>query len=119
MDFVKKARFLDMHVFAYSRRKNTPAATYPAQVSEEEKHRRSQILIAEKNRIRDEILDTLIGEGAPLSVVVETVKDGIASAHAENFAELRFPAEGCEHGEVILVRPLSHADGVIFGEIKR
>lgn len=119
LDFVKKARFLDMHVFAYSRRKNTPAATYPAQVSEEEKHRRSQILIAEKNRIRDEILDTLIGEGAPLSVVVETVKDGIASAHAENFAELRFPAEGCEHGEVILVRPLSHADGVIFGEIKR
>ena len=102
LDFVKKARFLDMHVFAYSKRKNTPAATYPDQVDEEEKHRRSQILIAEKNRIRDEILDGLIREGEPLSVVVETVKDGIASAHAENFAELRFPAEGCEHGEVML-----------------
>ena len=117
LDFVQRARFLDMHVFAYSKRKNTPAATYPNQVSEEEKHRRSQILIAEKNRIRDEILDALIGVGEPLSVVVETVKDGAATAHAENFAELRFPAEGCVHGEVCAVRPLSHADGVIFGEI--
>ena len=89
----------------------------PTQVSEEEKHRRSQILIAEKNRIRDEILDALIGAGEPLSVVVETVKDGAASAHAENFAELRFPSQGLLHGEVCFVRPLSHADGVIFGEI--
>ena len=117
LEFVKKARFLDMHVFAYSQRKNTPAATYPDQVGEEEKHRRSAILIEEKNRIRDEILDGLIREGEPLSVVVETVKGGVASAHAENFAELRFPALDCVHGEVCCVRPLSHADGVIFGEI--
>ncbi len=116
--FVRKARFLDMHVFAYSRRKNTPAASFPGQVSEEEKHRRSAILIEEKNRIRDEILDELVREGEPLSVVVETVKDGVATAHAENFAELRFPAEGAKHGEVIDILPLSHLDGVIFGKIK-
>lgn len=117
LDFVKQARFLDMHVFAYSQRKNTPAATYPDQVSEEEKHRRSAILIAQKNRIRDEILDGLVAKGAPLSAVVETVRGGIATAHADNFAELRFAAGGCLHGEVRLVRPLSHADGVIYGEI--
>lgn len=119
LEFIRKARFLDMHVFAYSRRKNTPAATYPNQVSEEEKHRRSAVLIAEKNRIRDEILDGLVQEGTPLSVVVETVKDGIASAHAENFAELCFPAEETKHGEVINILPLSHKDGVIFGKIKK
>ena len=117
LEFVRKARFLDMHVFAYSRRKNTPAATYPGQVSEEEKHRRSTILIAEKNRIRDEILDSLVASGEPLTVVLETVEDGIASAHAENFAEVRFPAENARHGEVIAVCPLSHEGGVIFGKI--
>ena len=119
LDFIRKARFLDMHVFQYSRRKNTPAADYPNQVSEEEKHRRSAILIAEKNRIRDEILDGLVQAGVPLSVVVETVKDGVASAHAENFAELRFAAEDASHGEVIDVLPLSHKDGVIIGKIKK
>ena len=119
LEFIRKARFLDMHVFAYSRRKNTPAASFPDQVSEEEKHRRSAILIEEKNRIRDEILDELVCKGAPLSVVVETVKDGIASAHAENFAELRFPADGVAHGEVTEVFPVSHKDGIIFGKIKK
>ena len=119
LEFIRKARFLDMHVFAYSRRKNTPAATYPNQVSEEEKHRRSQILIAEKNRIRDEILSELVTKGEPLSVVVETVKDGIATAHAENFAELRFASEGCAHGEVREILPLSHENGILFGKLKK
>ena len=115
--FVRKARFLDMHVFAYSRRKNTPAASYPNQVSEEEKHRRSAALIEEKNRIRDEILDELVKKGETLSVVVETVKNGIACAHAENFVELRFSAENAKHGEVIDVLPLSHEDGIVLAKI--
>ena len=119
LEFIRKARFLDMHVFAYSRRKNTPAASFPDQVSEEEKHRRSSVLIEEKNRIRDEILDALVRKGEPLSVVVETVKDGTASAHAENFAELRFPADGVTHGEVTEVYPISHENGIIFGKIKK
>ena len=119
LEFIRKARFLDMHVFAYSRRKNTPAASFPDQVSEEEKHRRSSVLMEEKNRIRDEILDALVRKGEPLSVVVETVKDGTASAHAENFAELRFPADGVTHGEVTEVYPISHENGIIFGKIKK
>ena len=117
LDFVRQARFLDMHVFAYSQRKNTLAASYPDQVPEEEKHRRSAILIAEKNRIRDEVLDGLVAKARPLSVVVETVKGGVAHAHAENFAELSFEAEGAMHGEVVSVLPLSHADGVVFGKL--
>ena len=117
MEFIRKARFLDMHVFAYSKRKNTPAASYPDQVEEAEKHRRSQLLIAEKNRIRDEILDELVMGEAALSVVVETVKGGICTAHAENFSEITFAAEGAVQGEICSVRPLSHRDGVIFGEI--
>jgi threonylcarbamoyladenosine tRNA methylthiotransferase MtaB len=34
-DFVRRTRFLDMHIFAYSKRKDTPAATYKNQVKEE------------------------------------------------------------------------------------
>lgn len=117
LNFIRKARFLDMHVFAYSARKNTPAASYENQVAEAEKHRRSQILIAEKNRIRDEILDGLIAEGSALSVVVETVKNGIATAHAENFASISFAAEDSSQGELCSVLPVSHKDGIIFGKM--
>ena len=118
LEFVKKARFLDMHVFAYSPRKNTPAASFAGQVSEEEKHRRSRLLIEEKNRIRDEILDALVRTGDALCVVVETVKGGKATAHAENFAEITFAAEDAVQGQIRYVRPLSHKDGVIFGKLK-
>ena len=58
--FVKEARFLDIHVFAYSRRPGTPAECYDGQIDEQTKHERSRRLITLKNEIRDEILDALL-----------------------------------------------------------
>ena len=41
MDFARQAAFLDMHVFAFSPRKGTPAASFEGQIDEETKKERS------------------------------------------------------------------------------
>lgn len=122
LDFVREARFLDVHVFAYSRRPGTPAESYDGQIDEQTKHERSQTLIALKNKIRDEILDGYVKRAEPLSVVLERAgADGSYSSHADSFAAVRVRVpEGTHdlHGEIADVIPVAHENGVILAELK-
>ena len=117
VEFVKKARFLDCHVFAYSRREGTPAATYKNQVPEDVKRKRSEILIAEKNKVRDSVLLEILERGEPLSCIFETVKKNVWTSHSDTFVTVRAESECDLAGRLVLVKPKSVSDGVIFGEI--
>ena len=44
-EFLKKIRFFEMHVFPYSRREGTVAASMPGQLTEKEKKKRSAVLL--------------------------------------------------------------------------
>ena len=117
VEFVKKARFLDCHVFAYSRREGTPAATYKNQVPEDVKRKRSEILIVEKNKVRDSVLLEILERGEPLSCIFETVKKNVWTSHSDTFVTVRAESECDLAGRLVLVKPKSVSDGVIFGEI--
>jgi len=114
LDFVEKAQFLDMHVFAYSRRPGTPAADFDNQVPEAVKHERSAILIRKKNEIRDRILDKTVAAKKPLFVILETYENGAYTAHADTFMEVSVKAAPGLHGKMAEVLPQSHHDGVIY-----
>ena len=117
VEFVKKARFLDCHVFAYSRREGTPAATYENQVPEDVKKKRSEILIAEKNKVRDSVLLDICKRGEPLSCIFETVKGNVWTSHSDTFVEVRVVSECDLSGRLVMVKPVRVDDGVIYGEI--
>ena len=118
MDFCRKARFLDMHVFAYSRRPGTPAADYPDQIPEDVKHQRSARLIALKNEIRAEILADLVAAGEPLSVLFETLSGDTLTGHSDSFVEVEAAACGRDlRGRLAFVRPTGVRDGILLGEI--
>ena len=120
VDFVHRARLLDAHVFAYSRRKGTPAAEYKDQIPESVKRERSERLIAEKNKVRDMLLDEIVAKGKPLSVIVETLEDdGFYTAHSDSYVEVRFSAEKCRdlRGEMVCVAPVSHKNGIVLCEL--
>jgi threonylcarbamoyladenosine tRNA methylthiotransferase MtaB len=117
VEFVKKARFLDCHVFAYSRREGTPAAAYKNQVPEDVKRKRSEILIAEKNKVRDSVLLEILERGEPLSCIFETVKKNVWTSHSDTFVTVRAESECDLAGRLVLVKPTSVSDGVIYGEI--
>ncbi len=113
--FTEKASFLDMHIFAYSRRKNTPAATYPDQVDESVKHERSARLIALARRLRDENLDEMIASKIPLSVLFETREGEEMHGHSAEFAEVRVKTDEALHGAVREVLPTHRENGILYG----
>jgi threonylcarbamoyladenosine tRNA methylthiotransferase MtaB len=99
-----------VHVFPYSKRKGTPAATMPNQIPEEVKRRRLHDLEAVVREIRAEILREEIEQNPITEVLFETYTDGIAYGHTADFLEIAMPSPIPLHAERIPVR-LTHTDG--------
>lgn len=121
VDFARRAGFIDMHVFAYSRREGTVAAAMPCQIPEDEKHRRSERLIRVRDEVRDGVLSDIVKSGRTLSAVAENLNiDGSYTAHSDSFAEICFTVpQGCAdlRGSLVKVAPVSHKNGVIYGNL--
>ena len=117
MRFVSEAKLLDAHVFAYSKRAGTPAAEYDGQIPEDIKHRRSAALIAECQRVRDEILSDVVREGNPLSVILETSKGRVYQGHSDSYIEVVTESDTDLRGRLVSVMPTHHENGKIYGEI--
>ena len=117
VEFVKKARFLDCHVFAYSRREGTPAAEYDRQIPEDKKRERSEILIKEKNKVRDSVLLEICDRGEPLSCIFETVKGRVWTSHSDTFVSVKAESDCDLSGRLVLVKPIRVEGGSIYGEI--
>ena len=115
--FVREARLLDAHVFAYSKREGTPAADFDCQIPEQIKKIRSQTLISECAAVRDEILSEVVGRGKPLSCILESYNKGIYTAHSDSYIEVRVEGERGLSGNLVSVQPLRHEGGVIYGKI--
>ena len=117
MRFVSEAKLLDAHVFAYSKRAGTPAAEYDGQIPEDVKHRRSAALIAECQRVRDEILSDVVAEGNPLSVILETSKGRVYQGHSDSYIEVVTESDTDLRGRLVSVMPTHHENGKIYGKI--
>ena len=107
MDFARRARFLMMHVFPYSKRQGTPAATMPDQVPGEIKKQRVAALTTLGESIRREILSDLVQKETVLPVLFETFRHGIAVGHTPNFIEVHVPASAPLHAQTHNVRLVS------------
>ena len=86
VDFAKQARFLMIHVFPYSERRGTVAATLPGRVPEEIRHQRVRELSAIQAEIQKEILNSYTDTA--VSVLFETYTDGTAIGHTDTFVEV-------------------------------
>lgn len=122
-DFVKTARFIDAHVFAYSRRERTPAADFEGQIEESVKRERSARLIELKNSVRDAELDLIVNRGEPILAIAESISsDGALAMHSESFVEIKLFSKNVLKdakeliGKWITVRPISHGNGVLLCE---
>lgn len=119
LDFVKRARLLDAHVFAFSRRSGTEAYDMKNQVPEAVKRQRSKRMIDEKNAVRDSVLSDIVKAGRLLPSVLESRAGEYFIAHSDTFVELRVKCAGEIPGQVVYVKPHYHKDGVIYGEIQK
>lgn len=77
MKFVEIVGFSELHVFKYSRRNGTPAATMPNQVDEQIKNVRSDKLITLGENLKEQYREAYIGEKVPVLFEEHVDIDGV------------------------------------------
>jgi threonylcarbamoyladenosine tRNA methylthiotransferase MtaB len=107
-DFVRRAGFLMIHVFPYSKRRGTVAATMKEQIPENIKHERVAELTRISREIRTSILDRRISENDSTEVLFETYRDGYAFGHTADFIEVKVKTDKRLNGLFRKVRLVSH-----------
>ena len=117
VNFVREARFLDAHVFAYSKRKNTPAESFDNQVPEEIKKKRSEELIKVVKEVRLSVLCDIVRCGKNLSVIFEEKRKEGWYGHTSTFAEVIAQSEDDLHGVRKTVSPIELKDDIILAKI--
>ncbi len=117
VELVRSVRFIGVHVFAYSRRAGTSAADFPNQIDEATKRRRSRRLIEVSRKVRDEVLDEVIRDRKELRCILEAGERGVFTAHSDEFFELEVAAPSRVSGDCVIVRPVSHKNGIIRCEL--
>ena len=84
LDFVSSCGFAGIHVFPYSKRKGTPAADYPNQVSDQVKTQRVKEMLQVSRKSQKAYNASLLGHS--VEVLVEHVDaQGKAFGHTENY----------------------------------
>ena len=91
MELARKADFLSMHVFAYSKRAGTIAAALPDQIPKSVKKQRSAALIALGAELRQGRLMRAL-QSPSREVLFETYENGFAIGHTDSFLEVAVPS---------------------------
>ncbi len=98
--FIKELNPSFIHVFPYSRRPGTPAATMPGQVPEEEKARRVGILEELCRQLQESFLER--NKGIRETVLFESKdKDGMMSGYTGNYIRITRPYDRALVGKLV------------------
>ena len=86
VEFVKKCKFLYVHIFPYSKRSGTPASVFPNQLTEAVKKQRASMLKDVMLETRNGVLKSF--DGKKTSVLFEeTDKNGFFTGHTPHYIE--------------------------------
>ena len=115
LDFAREMEFSKIHVFPYSKRKNTPAANFPHQVDDREKKNRAKSLIHLSEELEEAYMKKFVGKS--MSVLIETSKDGYSYGHTSNYLHVKLKGI-YKSDEMVLVRFQSVSYPLIFASIE-
>jgi len=114
LNFLKKCRFTSMHIFSYSKRPGTPAASMPGQISLAEKESRSHRATSVAEEMEQEYLQGFVGSVLP--VLFEEEKDGYWRGHAPNYVAVLTAGENL-HNQLANVRIEGIMGDSLIGEL--
>ena len=113
--FVRKIGFARIHVFPYSARQGTPAASMPGQVPKAVREERARLLIAEGKQAAASWAEGQLGRVRPV-LVEDRDENGIPRGYTPEYAQVRVP-DG-KQGEIVEVKLVEYGeDGVFQGKI--
>ena len=115
LDFIRRCAFASMHIFPYSKRPGTPAASMPNQVprgvKEERARRAAEIAAGMENGYLAQFA------GQREEVLFEEERDGLWRGHTTRYCEVRVPSGENLHNQLRQVSVTGVGDGFLEGEI--
>ena len=115
LDFIRKCRFADMHIFPYSRRPGTPADKMPGQHNNATKEARSREAIAVAEEMRKAWLENQ--RNLVMEVLFEENDGEFCTGHTPNYLKVYAKGENL-HNQILSVRLLTPYKDGILGEIQ-
>jgi len=119
--FIALCGFSRMHIFPYSERPGTLAASMPQSVPKAVRKQRAKRAAAVAAGLRTRYLESCLGK--TLSVLFEHSKDGFAMGHAGNYCEVRVKTEESLQNRVlpVVIRGVSGTalEGELFSTLRR
>ncbi len=116
---LKNNNIFYLHIFRYSERKSTEAADFPFKVKEQEKIKRSKIIIDYRTEAKDKFFKTLPGK--TVKVVVENKKiDGkYLTSLSDNYISVLIPVEEGRNyiRKIVDVKIIDYVAGKVHGKI--
>lgn len=110
-NFIKEVDFMQLHVFPYSRRKGTPAASMENQVQENIKHERVNRLLDLSNELNKKFALKQINKVIP--VLFEKEVDGYYVGHGDDYLLVKAKSDEYLLGKIKDVMIESYEDGLI------
>lgn len=119
MEVVRRIQFSKLHVFRYSERPDTPAASMSDSIPPEVKKERSQRLIRLGNDIRARFLARHLNEPVEVLVEDERVVDGVGvcSGQTDDYVRVWFEGEGLLGALVEVEGNEIRSDGIRGGRL--
>jgi threonylcarbamoyladenosine tRNA methylthiotransferase MtaB len=111
--FVEERGFGKLHVFRYSRRAGTVAATAPGQVADTVKASRAHAFRDLGSAL--ERAHALARAGERALMLVETIRDGVARGTTEDYLRIVAELPGARHGDLVPVTLEVSSDGTARG----
>lgn len=119
--FCQEAKMLHLHIFPYSARRATEAASMPDQIPEETKRRRAAFLAEKQSEWKRELLAAYVEthRESPVYVLVEEVKNGALFGHSEHYVETQFPGTEDLVGKIVPVCLTGTMGEICCGSIRQ
>ncbi len=113
--FLQQCQFSGMHIFPYSRRTGTPAATMPNQLSNAIKTERASRATAVSQAMQQSYLTGFVGKTVP--VLFEEERDGVWRGYTPQYIEVH--SNGTDlHNAVRQVQVITAEQNHLFGRIE-
>ena len=108
VEFIKKAEILHTHIFPYSRREGTRAASMK-EINTAEKHERAREMARTAEAVHRRIFEKNVGK--EYRVLAEFFRGSQVFGYTENFLNLSiYKPDGCNKGDVIKVKITKEMD---------
>lgn len=101
IEVIKNIGFSKLHVFPYSRRKDTKADLMP-QVDENVKKQRARILLELSKDLEIEYMKKHLN--SEIDVLIEQTKDNYSIGHTTNYLNIKIYNKDCNSGDLIRVK---------------